>query len=70
MARPSRFLHNTWHLGIKEFHSLLGDPTMLFLISRNNVFMTLSPGHIRPIAVMIISIALIPTNGMTRPPIP
>lgn len=32
MARPSRFLHNTWHLGIKEFHSLLGDPTMLFLI--------------------------------------
>ena len=25
-------LHNTWHLGMKEFHSLLGDWTMLFLI--------------------------------------
>ncbi|HRP23439.1 ABC transporter permease [Thauera sp.] len=25
-------LRNTWHLGIKEFHSLLGDWTMLFLI--------------------------------------
>ena len=25
-------LHNTWHLGTKEFHSLLGDWTMLFLI--------------------------------------
>ncbi len=29
---PTRRLHNTWHLGLKEFHSLAGDPTMLFLI--------------------------------------
>ena len=32
MATRKRTLHNTWHLGIKEFHSLLGDWTMLFLI--------------------------------------
>lgn len=32
MATRKRTLHNTWHLGTKEFHSLLGDWTMLFLI--------------------------------------
>jgi len=32
MAPRASLLHNTWHLGIKEFHSLLGDMTMLFLI--------------------------------------
>ena len=31
MAPRASLLHNTWHLGIKEFHSLLGDMTMLFL---------------------------------------
>ncbi|HRJ25468.1 MAG TPA: ABC transporter permease, partial [Thauera sp.] len=30
--RGRSLVHNTWHLGIKEFHSLLGDWTMLFLI--------------------------------------
>lgn len=29
----SRHLHNIWNLGIKEFHSLLGDWTLLFLIA-------------------------------------
>jgi hypothetical protein len=32
MAARENLLHNTWHLGLKEFHSLLGDMTMLFLI--------------------------------------
>ncbi|WP_068638354.1 ABC transporter permease [Thauera butanivorans] len=32
MTTRNSTLHNTWHLGIKEFHSLLGDWTMLFLI--------------------------------------
>ena len=32
MGTRGSTLHNTWHLGIKEFHSLLGDWTMLFLI--------------------------------------
>ena len=31
MASRTSLLHNTWHLGLKEFHSLLGDMTMLFL---------------------------------------
>ena len=31
MAPRSSLLNNTWHLGLKEFHSLLGDMTMLFL---------------------------------------
>ena len=31
MAARENLLHNTWHLGLKEFHSLLGDMTMLFL---------------------------------------
>ena len=39
MAPRSSLLNNTWHLGLKEFHSLLGDMTMLFLI----VFMGLFP---------------------------
>ena len=30
--RGRSLVQNTWHLGIKEFHSLLGDWTMLFLI--------------------------------------
>ena len=32
MSSNKGLLHNTWHLGMKEFHSLLGDWTMLFLI--------------------------------------
>ena len=32
MGTRNGTLHNTWHLGIKEFHSLLGDWPMLFMI--------------------------------------
>ena len=59
MGRHSSHLHNTWHLGIKEFHSLLGDPTMLFLILFMFSVAIYSDAHSKPESLHRASIAVV-----------
>ncbi len=57
-ARRSLF-HNTWHLGIKEFHSLLGDWTMLFLIVFMFTVSIYADARARPESLHRASIAVV-----------
>ena len=59
MARPGNHLHNTWHLGIKEFRSLLGDPTMLFLIVFMFSVAVYSDAHSKPESLYRAAIAVV-----------
>ena len=51
-SRRSTHLRNTWHLGVKEFHSLARDMALLFLI----VFVWTPRGSARRIISVFIAV--------------
>ncbi|MBN8441131.1 MAG: ABC transporter permease [Thauera sp.] len=65
MATGTRntLLLNTWHLGIKEFHSLLGDLTMLFLIVFMFTVSVYSDARAKPESLHHASIAVVDEDG-------
>ena len=63
MGTHNRSLHNTWHLGIKEFHSLLGDMTMLFLIVFMFTAAVYSDARAKPESLHRASIAVVDEDG-------
>ena len=59
MASRTSLLHNTWHLGLKEFHSLLGDMTMLFLIVFMFTVAVYADAHSKPESLHRAAVAVV-----------
>ena len=59
MAPRSSLLNNTWHLGLKEFHSLLGDMTMLFLIVFMFTVAVYADAHSKPESLHRAAVAVV-----------